>query len=318
MPRQLKYNATLTERIDLEPTLAIFRIKPDKILRRGAPTDPWFEPGQYLTIGMNRDGVASENDPRPLSVRRAMSIASAPEDEDAVELYIRFVTHPESDLPLTHVMWPIKAGDRLYCRALATGRFTLRDTVGDDARLKLMVAAGTGVAPFVCIARSRVRRDPDARLDDLAILHGASYPSGLGFRDELERLVRDHGLKYIPTISRPHEVDGWDGVTGRVESLTGPEHFARTERALGLEPGGLNPDNASVLICGLQGTIANTILNLIPRGYVPDHRKIRRALDVEDDARATIFWEQYDATPVIDLKDDELMAKLRRQLHAAL
>lgn len=319
MAKLLEYNATLTGRVDLEPSLAIFRVKPDTIVRKSGETGPWFVPGQYVTIGLNREVVDGKDDPRPVSVRRPMSIASAPEDEDEIEMYIRYVSKPESDLPLTHLLWPIKEGDRLYCRAVATGKFTVPDTVGaDDRRLKIMVAAGTGLAPFLSIARSRIRQDPKARLDDLAILHGASYPSSLGYRDELEMMAKEHGLRYAPTISRPHEVDGWTGLTGRVESLFSPKMLEQTEAALGIEHGTIRPDKAAVLICGLNGTIANVITNLVDRGFVPDHRRIRRALEVSDDTAPSIFWEQYDTAPVIDVKDEALIADLSRRLHDAL
>lgn len=322
MAKSLEYNATLTARIDLEPTLSIFRIKPDVPLRSAGDTNPWFVPGQYVTIGLNREGAAEDggdDDSRPASVRRPMSIASAPEDGEEIEFYIRKVGTPESTLPLTHLMWPIKTGDRLFCRTNATGKFTVEDTVGvDDSRMKVMLAAGTGLAPFVSIARSRVLRDPEARLDDLAILHGASYPSSLGYREELEGLARDNGLNYIPTISRPKQVEGWSGFEGRAEALFGPVNLAQTEQSLGLGIGGLKPKNAIVLICGLQGTIAVSIKSLLSRGYVPDNRKLRRALEVDPDVPSSVFWEQYDNTPVIDVKDEALMQELRTSLHAAL
>jgi ferredoxin--NADP+ reductase len=318
MAKLLPYNATLTARIDLEPTLAIFRLRPDEILRKGAPTGPWFLPGQYVTIGMNREVVEGENDPRPVSVRRPMSIASPPEDEDELEFYIRKVSTPESDLPLTHVMWGVKVGDRMYCRAAATGKFTVEDTVGlDDKRLKVCLAAGTGMAPFISIARSRVRRDPEARLDDLAILHGASYPTSLGYREECEQLARDNGLKYVATISRPKDVPNWNGFAGRAEGLVA-ENLAKTELACGLGEGGMRPDKAVILICGLTGTIANTIIALLKRGFVPDNKRLRRALEVPDDMPASIFWEQYDTEPVIDVKDAALIDQLRAELRAAL
>lgn len=319
MAKQLEYNATLIERIDLEPALSIFKVKPDAIVRKGDAEGPWFVPGQYLTIGLNREVAEGEDDPRPVSVRRPMSIASAPEEGDIAEFYIRYVGKPESDLPLTHLLWTIQAGARMYCRAVATGKFTVRDTLGeDDPRIKLCIAAGTGLAPFISIARSRILRDPTARLDDIAILHGASYSMSLGYKDELERLVRDHGLRYAPTISRPKEEPEWKGLHGRVEDLLRPDRIEQTEAALRLEPGGLRPDTAGVLICGLNGTIAQTIINLVPRGFVPDNRKIRRALEVDESRPANLFWEQYDSTPVIDTKDEALMAKLRAELQAAL
>ncbi|MFO0633383.1 MAG: hypothetical protein U0168_11075 [Nannocystaceae bacterium] len=278
---------------------------------------PWFVPGQYVTIGINREVKEGEDDPRPHSVRRPMSIASPPEDRDELEFYIRKVGEPESDLPLTHQMWPIKVGERMYCRAVPTGHFTVEGTVGlEDTRLKLCIAAGTGLAPFVSIARSRVRRDPKARLDDLAIVHGASYPTGLGYRAELERYAAENGLRYVPAVSRPG--DGWRGWRGRAESICEVARRAEAEDALGLRAGELRPDKVAVLICGLNGTIANTITGLLDRGFIPDNRKLRRGLEIEDDRPATVFWEQYDNTPVIDLKDTELVAGLRRTLHAAL
>ena len=319
MAKLLDYNATLVERIDIEPALSIFKVKPDSIVRKGGDEEPWFIPGQYLTIGLNREVVEGEDDPRPVSVRRPMSIASAPEEGEIAEFYIRYVNHPESDLPLTHLIWKIQEGARMFCRPAAVGKFTLHDTIGaDDPRLKVFVAAGTGLAPFISMARSKILRDPNARLDDMAILHGASYSMSLGYRKELEELVQKRGLRYVPTISRPKEEPDWDGATGRVEALFEPDRIEDTEARLGLEAGAINPKNAAILICGLQGTIANTILHTIPRGFVPDHRRIRRALDVDDSRDATLFWEQYDSSPVLDTKDEALMAKLKAQLAAAL
>jgi ferredoxin/flavodoxin---NADP+ reductase len=315
MAKLLEYNATLVAREDLEPTLAIFRLKPDTIER---PNEgPWFVPGQYVTIGMNRVVVEGEDDPRPVSVRRPMSISSPPEDRDDLEFYIRKVGTPESDLPLTHVMWDIKVGERMYCRAAPIGHFTIPDTIGDeDRRLKLCVAAGTGMAPFISIVRSRIRRDPNARLDDIAIVHGASYPSSLGYRAECEALAKSNGLRYLPAVSRP--TAEWPGWRGRAESIVEADRLAEFEAAIGLKEGELTPDNVAVLICGLTGTIANTITGLLGRGFIPDNKKLRRALEVDDARPAAVFWEQYDNTPVIDVKNAELVADLRRQLHGAL
>src|SRR5580698_7828973 len=140
MAKPLEYNATLTERIDLTDALSVFRVTPDKMPEQR----PWFTPGQYCVLGMNNEAT-----PALGSVRRSMSIASAPEDDGPIEFYIRWVAKPESENPLTHLLWKRKAGGRVYMRAVAAGVFTVKDTVGvADPRMKVMVAAGTGSAPF--------------------------------------------------------------------------------------------------------------------------------------------------------------------------
>ena len=308
MPKMLEYNATLTERVDLTSALAIFKIRPDEPYAGDAP---WFVPGQYVTIGLN-------NEARPDlgSVRRPMSIASAPQETDVLELYIRYVNHPESDNPLTHLLWKTKAGDRIFLRSKPVGKFTVHDTVGDDdPRLRVLVAAGTGLAPFVSMARADAL---DGRgLERWAILHGASYPDDLGYVDELEGYA-EKGLCYCRTISRPKEVPDWTGDTGRVEDYFLPERLAELDVRLGLGEGGLRPDKALIYICGLQGTIGKTIMRLVERGFVPENRKLRRALEVPEEVEANLFFEQYDSTPVIDIDNPDVMGPLKQQLHAAI
>jgi ferredoxin--NADP+ reductase len=309
MAKPLTYNATLVERIDLTSALSLFRIQPDE-----PPARPWFKAGQYCVIGLN-----NEQKPELGSVRRSMSIASAPEDEGPTEFYIRWVAKPESDNPLTHLLWNVKAGDRVYMRPVAAGVFTVHDTIGeDDKRLLIMVAAGTGSAPFVSMVRSEIRRNPKADLSRYVLLHGASYPDDLGYRDELIDMVKNNGLRYWGTVSRPNEAPGWTGDTGRVEGFFSGERLVDLERRLGLPAGGLSPATAAVLICGLQGTISDTLVSLVDRGFVPDFKRIREALGAPSDLPASLFYEQYDTEPVINIKEPAVMEPLRARMQAAL
>ena len=162
-------------------------------------------------------------------------------------------------------------------------------TVGvDDPRLRIMVAAGTGSAPFVSMVRSELRRNPAADLSRWVLLHGASYPADLGYRDELHQMVERNGLKYWGTVSRPKEAAGWTGDTGRVEGFFEGARLDEFERRLGLSPGGFNPSNAIILICGLTGTITGTIIPLLDRGFVPEVKRIREALGAPADAHASV------------------------------
>ncbi len=311
MAKPLTYNATLRERLDLTDSLAVFKVAPDEPPGGQGRS---FVPGQYVVLGMNHDSRGP--------VRRAMSIASAPEEQDVFEFYIRYVDRPESDNPLTHILWPAEEGDRVFTTTKATGRFTLDHTVGaDDPRLKVFVAAGTGLAPFVSIIRSHRMRERDPDLSRYVLLHGASYPEDLGYRDEMQAAAAipdGRGIHYHVTVSRPGERPDWRGDSGRVEDYFRPERLGELEQRLGLAEGGLNAKSAVIYVCGLQGTIGNCITRLAERGFVPADRKLRKALDIPRDASPNLFYEQYDNAPVIDLDDAELVAAVKDRLHRAL
>ncbi len=310
MAKPLEYNATLVERVDVTDALTLFRIQPDS-----PPQDrPWFTPGQYCVLGAN-----NQEKPELGSVRRSMSIASAPEDDGPVEFYVRFVSKPESENPLTHLLWKLKAGDRMYMRPVAAGVFTIKDTVGlADPRIKVLVAAGTGSAPFVSMVRSELRRNPNADLSKYVLLHGASYPADLGYRDELMKYVEVNGLKYYGTVSRPKEAPDWKGDTGRVEAFFEGERLKDLEHRLGLPKGGFNPNNVLIYICGLTGTITGTVVPLIDRAFIPDFKRIREALGVPPEAKDSVFYEQYDTEPVINIKDPAVVEPLKARMQAAL
>jgi ferredoxin--NADP+ reductase len=310
MAKPLEYNATLTERIDVTDALTLFRVTPDKMPEQL----PWFVPGQYCVLGAN-----NAEKPELGSVRRSMSIASAPEDDGPVEFYIRWVAKPESENPLTHLLWRLKTGDRMYMRPVAAGVFTIKDTIGvDDPRIRVLVAAGTGSAPFVSMIRSELRRNPNADLSKWVLLHGASYPGDLGYRDELMQLVEKNSLKYWGTVSRPKEAPDWRGDTGRVESYFEGARLDDLEARLGLPPGGFTPKNVVIYICGLTGTITGTIIPLIDRAFVPDFKRIREALGVPADTKDAVFYEQYDTEPVINVKDPAIVEPLKARMQAAL
>ena len=308
LQKPLLYNATIVRRDDHTQELTTFHVRYDEALGE----DERFVPGQYVAIGLNNDA-----DPELGSVRRSMSLASAPEEREAYGFYVRWVKTPESDNPLTHLLWRTKSGDRIYMTRKPVGKFTIEDTTGEDDRIKLLVAAGTGLAPFLSMLRSRHLRDAKVDLSRFVLLHGASYVQDLAYRDELERYQAEHGLRYLPSVSRPAEATGWIGAVGRVEDFFKPGRIDELERAIGLGVGALRPERAAVLICGLQGTCAETIQRLVPRGFVPDHRRIRKALEIDEGVPSSIWWEQYDTTPVLDVDDAGRMAELAGAWRAA-
>ena len=207
----------------------------------------------------------------------------------------------------------------MYMLVRATGKFTIEDSIGTaDPRLRVMVAAGTGSAPFVSMVRSEIRRNPSADLSKWVLLHGASYPADLGYRDELAQMVERNRLKYWGTVSRPKEAPDWRGDTGRVEAFFEGARLDDLEQRLGLAPGGFTPRNVAIFICGLTGTITGTIIPLIDRGFIPDFKRIREALGVPAEIKDSVFYEQYDTEPVINIKDPSVVEPLRARMQAAL
>jgi ferredoxin--NADP+ reductase len=303
MGKPLDYNATLVERIDLTDKLSLFRVKPDAAWGpTGDGRIPDYDPGQYVTLGMNN--IAQ---PEKGSVQRAYSIASPPEEKRWFEFYIRYVDHPASDNPLTHLLWPLKQGERLFLGKKVVGHFTLEKAIQpDDARLRVTVAAGTGLAPFLSMVLSARNRGKD--IHRFAMLHGASYAADLGYADELKALYRERPDLYFPSISRPQSCPGWNGPCGRIEShFSEPQKLATLETRLGLGAGGMTPERAVIFICGLTGTIQNIVLAMLKRGFVPSDRALRKALGLLD-LEPSLFYEQYDSEPVIDVATPEAVA----------
>lgn len=303
VPKPVEYNAEIAEIQYLSDTLAMFRVRPapsgDGPV---APVD--FTPGQYLTLG--------DNNPAG-STRRAYSISSPPGEKRWYELFIRRVSeeNAQSSYPLTHILFDKKAGDGLWLGPKVTGRFTLQHTISpEDKRLRVFVAAGTGLAPFVSIVKNAMAASMETPQPFL-VLHGSSFPHELGYRQDLEMTLNNmerHG--YIPTISRPHVAEGWKGQTGRVEAFFDGEKLTELEERIGAEPGFLKPENAVVYVCGLQGTIANTIRALICRGFTPDSKRLRKHMQIPDDRVSSLYFEQYDTAPIMDVEEAQRLGRL--------
>jgi ferredoxin--NADP+ reductase len=102
----------------LKEDLGIFHIKPDN----GAVPD--FKAGQFVTLGLH---VPSEGK----IIRRAYSIASAPEQKNRFELVIRWVRKPVPGR-LTTELFSKKEGDEIMW-VKPTGIFTINEKMPDGS-----------------------------------------------------------------------------------------------------------------------------------------------------------------------------------------
>lgn len=306
MANELQYDATLVERRDLSSDLATFRIRLDDSTR----DENWHHGGQYLIVGLN-----NHQHPELGSVSRPLSLASAADGTAEVEFFVRRVAQPATRNPLTHLLWDLKPGDRLHANARAAGRFTLQDTVGLHCpQRKLLVAAGTGLAPFISMLRDRLGQASQPDLRDFALLRGASTDKELGYEEQISNWVEHAGLVDLCTVSRPQKCPDWKGITGRVEDFFLPERLPPLCDALGVDQ--LTPENTRVLICGLRGTIARCVERLLPWGFVPDRRSLTKALGLPRTIESHLYFEQYDEAPIFDLSDPDVVARLRSLMPA--
>ena len=214
-----------------------------------APEMPFpFQPGQYATLGITG--------PEGKLIQRPMSISSSADDTSEYEFFIRLVHEGE----FTPLLWELKVGDPINIKG-AKGRFVLQE----DDRTCLLVASGTGLAPFMSMIDTLRDR---GQTRDLVLLHGVSYDYDLAWRGELEELVASGSfpLRYVATVSRPAGSPNWQGLTGRVESVVAGQ----------LDAHRLTPENTTIYLCGNPDMISAVEETALSRGFPPE--QVRKEL----------------------------------------
>jgi NAD(P)H-flavin reductase len=96
------------------------------------------------------------------------------------------------------------------------GLFVLKPEVEDV----ILVATGTGVAPFRSMAQHVFGRDGDGQYRhngrQIWLVYGTRYPEDIYYREEFERLAAEHpNFHYTATLSRAPE--SWSGCRGYVQ-----------------------------------------------------------------------------------------------------
>ena len=152
-----------------------------------------FRSGEFVMIGLRGDNG------KPLL--RAYSIASPAYDEK-----LDFLSIKVEDGPLTSKLQKVAPGDHIYLGRKPTGTLVAHALL--PGKRLFMLATGTGLAPFMSVAR-----DPDIYdlFDEVVIAHSVRRVRDLAYRDELESRLADDPLvgdvarekfHYIPTVTR--------------------------------------------------------------------------------------------------------------------
>jgi len=256
-------NATIVKRVDVTPELMILSVKPDG----GVPA---FQPGQYVALGLYGSAPRPAHFPaerEPVGgdklIKRAYSIGSSPTERECLEFYIAVVP----DGGLTSRLALTRPGDRVFLAPKITGTFTLEHVPAE--RDLVLVATGTGLAPFVAMIRTAETWTSGRKI---TVVHGVRHVADLAYREELESLARGAGsveqgrLVYHPVVSRD---SGWSGARGHVQGL--------------FDNGVVVPDpkRDSVFLCGNPAMIEGMETLLVGKGYTVHSKKTPGNLHLE-------------------------------------
>jgi ferredoxin--NADP+ reductase len=188
-----------------------------------------FTDGEFMMVGMEING-------KPLL--RAYSVVS-PNHQEHLEFYSIKIP----DGPLTSKLKDIKIGDDIVVNTRSTGTLINQNLI--PGRNLYLMATGTGIAPFMSIARGT---DTYKYYDKVIIVWGARFKKELPFKEYLEGLNDDPMYKditqnklytYMTTTREESENEG---------RVTSALYEGKIQDKLGLEP--LDAEHDRVMICG--------------------------------------------------------------------
>lgn len=208
-------------------------------MRLNEPAHLPYTAGQYIGFRVpqaGKDKLAS----------RLYSLASAPSEQGIVRLVYNYVGGPGTS----------------YLRSLEVGKTTpFKGPYGSfvlntqSTRNVLMVATGTGIAPFLSMLNAHLHAFPQRQF---TLLWGVRAMADLYYQEKLQALEQQHAnFKFLMPLSRP-DAD-WQGLKGRVTAIF-PEFFPTV-------------DNLEVYACGSDAMIKDLKALCDERGLCPFHRE---------------------------------------------
>lgn len=225
-----------------------------KTTKSPAWTKKNFIPGEFTMIGL------LDND-----TQRAYSIANSPQDN-----HLEFFSIKVPDGPLTSELQHIKPGDEMMISERVVGTLTVyhldpilpedAESAGKKRRL-WCISTGTGIAPFLSIARDREAYE---YYDEIIVTHTCRTNGELQFREELER----HGCRVYQTVTR--EEPGEHRYKGRItDRIRSGELFDD----LGLDQTQFDPEFDRIMLCGGPSFNVELMDMFAEMGFIQGTRK---------------------------------------------
>lgn len=187
--RQYMKIAKVTE---IAPDAKCFRLVPDPA--RGTTECAYFQAGQYLSVFLDIKGM---------QVSRAYSISSSP--ADALEGFYELTVKSVGDgLVSTYILDNWQEGDEVEISGPA-GFFTYSPI--RDGKTVVGIAGGSGITPFLSMARAIAGGEEDFRL---ILLYGSRKSDMILYKEEFDRLeASSEKIKVVHVLSE-EKLDGYE------------------------------------------------------------------------------------------------------------
>lgn len=205
-----------------------------------APKEITFKAGQFISFDVLKEGY-------PYPITRPYSIASPPVISDRVLLLFNLVPGG----PGSTYLFSLHEGSTVSFKGPA-GSFYLRE---DPTKQVLLVATGTGIAPFRSMLLTQLER---SSVQPVTLIWGLRYEHDLYYQDELRALAERHRqFSFVTTLSRPGP--SWTGAKGRVNGLV-------QERVTSVR-------DLAVYLCGNNDMIKEVTATIQAKGLCPIYRE---------------------------------------------
>lgn len=196
-----------------------------------SPTSLSFVAGQNMMLM-----IAPATAGRP-GVNRTMSIASPPSSASDITM-----VHDVSPMgPGSQWTVGLKVGDKATIMAPTGGVLSLLPT----ERRKVLVATGTGIAPFRAIILSQLEKQSHT---PIVLYWGLRYETDVYWKNEFDQMQQQHSdFSWHQVLSKPN--DTWQGLKGHVT-----EHVIANEKEL---------KNSEFYLCGSKHMVEEVRAKLV-------------------------------------------------------
>lgn len=173
---------------------------------------------------------------------RYYSPANAPRSDGSFELHIGLVPGGQVSGPAVR---SLKRGDSVRIGSPIGDSLKLPEDTGRDI---VMIAGGTGLAPFRAMLEHLDRSTPPSQVPRVHLYHGARMPWNLYEHRQLMNLTQRPWFSYTPVVSDDTSYPGQRGQVGSVAAAHGAWEGRVT------------------LVCGSPGMVRHTVAELAEAG----------------------------------------------------